>query len=141
MDLAFQYAEKHALETEGQYPYTAKNGACKDDGEGLVKSRGYHEVRANKPESLLRALENGPVSIAIQADQPVFRSYASGILNSAKCGTKLDHGVLIVGHGNDGSQDYWIVKNSWGTTWGEKGYIKIADVAGNGICGVNMEPV
>jgi len=90
---------------------------------------------------LRAAVSNQPVSIAIEADQNAFQGYGGGVLNDASCGTQLDHGVLIVGFGNDGSQDYWIVKNSWGASWGESGYIRIADVAGQGICGINMAAV
>ena len=67
----------------------------------------------------------GPVSIAIQADQYVFQAYTGGILNDEACGTTLDHGVAIVGFGSEGSQDYWIVRNSWGAAWGDNGYFKM----------------
>ena len=62
-------------------------------------------------------------------------------MDSPKCGTKLDHAVLVVGWGNESDQDYWLVKNSWNTTWGDKGYIKLAMVDGDGICGVQMDPL
>ena len=84
----------------------------------------------------------GVVSIAIEADQYVFQAYQSGILNDAQCGTTLDHGVSIVGYGNDGAQEYWIVRNSWGAAWGDNGYIRIANTGINdaGICGINSQP-
>ena len=71
------------------------------------------------------AVSKGPVSIAVEADKAVFQNYSTGILNSKKCGKKLDHGVLAVGYG-DG---YFIVKNSWGASWGDDGYLKISDSA------------
>ena len=89
------------------------------------------------------ALATQPLAVSIEADKMVFQTYKSGVLNSTTCGTNLDHAVLAVGWGNDATSglDYWLVKNSWNTTWGDKGYIKLAIVDGNGICGVQMEPL
>jgi len=91
----------------------------------------------------MAAVAQQPVSIAIEADKRVFQSYTSGVLDSTACGTNLDHGVLLVGYGTDEATglDYWKVKNSWNTVWGDEGYIKIARVEGQGICGIQMAPV
>ena len=75
----------------------------------------------------------GPVSVAIEADQFVFQGYTSGVITSG-CGDQLDHGVLAVGYGTDNGQDYFIIKNSWGPSWGDKGFVKIAPDQ----CGVTM---
>ena len=85
-----------------------------------------------------------PVSVSIQANKLVFQLYTSGVLNSTKCGTNLDHAVLVVGYGNDATTglDYWTVKNSWAASWGEQGYIRIAAIDGSvGICGIQSEPL
>ena len=70
-------------------------------------------------------------------------SYSSGVLDSTDCGKSLDHAVLAVGWGNDEETglDYWLIKNSWNTTWGEQGYIRMAIVDGDGICGIQKEPL
>ena len=70
-----------------------------------------------------------------------FRFYTSGVMDNVNCGTTLDHAVLAVGYGNEDGKDYWLVKNSWGPKWGLDGYIKLAMVEGDGICGVQMDPL
>lgn len=87
----------------------------------------------------LTAIQKGPVSIAVAANSSIFMFYKGGILNSTSCGTGLNHAVLLVGYGTDANgQQYWLVKNSWGTGWGESGYIRIAKSSTNGagICGL-----
>jgi len=83
----------------------------------------------------------GPVSVAIEADQESFQFYSSGVFSDPGCGTQLDHGVLAVGYNQTTSgQKYWIVKNSWGGSWGSSGYIWMARKTGAGECGINMDP-
>jgi cathepsin L len=135
MDNAFKYAEKSPLELETDYPYTARNGSCHFDtskGKGLVKS--FTDVPRGSPDQLKAALNNSPVSVAIQADQSAFQSYKSGVITSG-CGQQLDHGVLAVGYGTLNGQGFFLVKNSWGTGWGDQGYVRISDSASN-VCGI-----
>jgi len=148
MDNAFLYAEKNAICTEASYKYTGLDGTCKASSctVGLPKGTvtGIWLVKPDSTESLMAAVAQQPVSIAIEADKMVFQLYKSGVL-SATCGTMLDHGVLAVGYGTNSatSQEYWLVKNSWGTSWGEEGYIKLLrdkkSVAA-GECGLKTEP-
>jgi C1A family cysteine protease len=88
---------------------------------------------------LKAAIAKAPTSVTIEADQTVFQMYTGGVLDSKKCGTKLDHAVAAVGYGTEGGQEYYIVRNSWSASWGDAGYIKIAAVDGAGICGIQME--
>ena len=125
MDYAFQYIESHPLETEGEYPYTARDGTChthQTPGVGTVSS--YQDI-ASRDTQMKAAISKGPVAVAIEADQAVFQSYSSGVITSG-CGSSLDHGVLAVGYGTENGQEYYLVKNSWGASWGDKGYVKIA---------------
>jgi len=88
------------------------------------------------------ALAQQPLAVAIQADQRVFQMYSKGIFDDAKCGTTLDHATLVVGWGKEQGQEYWIMKNSWGTTWGEQGYMRLAIKENDaGICGIQSDAV
>jgi len=134
MDRAFEFAETNALDTEAQYPYMAKGGKCRSIT-GEVKVTSFVDVTAKDPEALALAVSKGPVSIAVDANK--WSMYSSGIFSN--CGTSLDHGVLLVGYGSENGKDYWLVKNSWGSSWGENGYIRLArDMDSNdaGTCGI-----
>jgi cathepsin L len=92
---------------------------------------------------LKEAVSIQPVSVAIEADTNYFQSYSGGILTSTSCGTNLDHAVVVVGYGTEGTIDYWLVRNSWGTSWGEAGYFRILRTSSTndaGICGIAMAP-
>jgi len=125
-----------------------KNGAkCLAAGKPFGASiTSYTDVNPNDDAALYAALQVGPVSIAIEADQESFQFYSTGILTGT-CGANLDHGVLVVGWGVDqslNSTSYWTVKNSWGGSWGEKGYIRLVDDPtlnqGAGQCGMLSVP-
>ena len=96
----------------------------------------------NSAKALKNAIALAPVSVSVDADSIVFEFYTSGIINSATCGINLNHGVVAVGYGVDSVKgEYYIVRNSWGLAWGNQGYVNIAIVDGNGICGIQMRPV
>ena len=142
MHLAFMYAESHPLMTEADYPYTPHTSllACKYKKEkGVAKVTTYKDVTKNSSAQLKAALNIGPVSVGIEADRPVFHAYTGGIINSTTCGTTMDHGVLAVGYGSENGVDYYIVKNSWGSDWGEQGFVRIAIADGAGICGIQSQ--
>jgi len=93
----------------------------------------------NDPNAHIAALQTQPISIAIAAYASVFQLYTGGIISSTSCGTSLDHAVNMVGYGADTSGNlYWLVRNSWGTNWGEAGYFRVsrATTSGPGICGL-----
>ena len=105
-----------------------------DEGADGSAPSSYTDVQAGSVSAMMTAVAKQPVSIAIQADQRDFQHYSGGVLSSG-CGQQLDHGVLNVGYGTENGQDYWLVKNSWGATWGDAGYIKILKDDSN-LCGV-----
>jgi len=137
MDDAFQYVIKNGLCTEDAYPYEARDDTCRASKcTPVAHITSYKDIPQGDEDTMMKAVNLGPVSIAIEADQQVFQFYSGGVLDDSSCGMQLDHGVLIVGYGTDSSsnKDYWIVKNSWGGTWGEQGYIRL--VRGKNMCGL-----
>ena len=102
----------------------------------------FYGVKPGVVEYLMAGITQQPIALGIEADSLVFQLYQSGVLDSEKCGTALNHAVIAVGYGHDEDSglDYYIVRNSWGANWGDQGYIKIAAVDGDGICGVQMQP-
>jgi len=141
MDKAFEYVIKNkGIDTESSYPYTAVTGkVCKykQDNVGATISS-FKDIPTNSEADLMNAVATiGPISVAIDASKPTFHFYKSGVYFDRKCSsTHLDHGVLAVGYGaDDNGESYWIVKNSWGVKWGDKGYIKMAKDKNNA-CGI-----
>merc|ERR1711988_155361 len=139
MDSAFEYIIKNGgIGTEASYPYTAKDGSCHYSAanKGATMSK-YTDVTSGSESALQNAVGLiGPVSVAIDASHNSFQLYKSGVYYEPNCSsTKLDHGVLTVGYNTDGSDQYWIVKNSWGVTWGQQGYIWMSRNRNNN-CGI-----
>lgn len=142
MDNAFMFAIDNGMCLNEEYPYQAKGGTCQKCEE-IATISDCVDVTPNNQIHLKEAVSINPVSVAIEADTRTFQLYSSGVLTSDACGTNLDHGVLTVGYGTENEIDYWLVKNSWGQSWGEDGYIKIKRSSNSndpGICGIAMEP-
>ncbi|KAF7822598.1 senescence-specific cysteine protease SAG39-like [Senna tora] len=137
MDRAFQFIQQNGgLSTEDDYPYQGTQGMCSQQNKA-VQISGYEMVPQNSEEALLNAVANQPVSVALDASN--FQYYQSGVF-TGPCGTQLNHAVTIVGYGvsEEEGLKYWLIKNSWGTNWGEQGYIRIQrDVdQPTGLCGL-----
>ena len=142
MDKAFDYIRQNGLATESDYPYEGQQETCKQDASPAVKITGYERVPSNDESELLKAVANQPVTVAIDAGGQDFRLYSHGVFKG-ECGNRLNHAVTVVGYGTseDGNK-YWLIKNSWGNSWGEEGYMKLAREVGNtmgGLCGIAME--
>ena len=131
MDNAFTWIGKNnGLCAETEYPYVSgvskTAGTCQKTCENISGSKvsKFVDVSPSEDNAMMSALVKQTVSIAIEADQKEFQLYKSGVFSGA-CGTNLDHGVLAVGYGTLSGNDYYLVKNSWGTSWGDGGYIRL----------------
>jgi len=140
MDQAFQYLEQTAQDTESDYPYTGTDGSCQVPPKtGKVNVATFTDVTPNNEDQLQQAVyQYGPVSVAVEADGADWQFYSGGIVSDAGCGTNLDHGVIAVGFNTQGGVPYWIVRNSWGASWGNSGYIYLK--RGVNECGIAMDP-
>jgi len=122
------------------YPYEAKEGTCRYNTAHKAGSNvGFTYVTQDSEEDLMKAVAEGPVAVSVDAN--TWSTYKTGVfkcktlLNALFYKVKINHGVVVVGYGSSIQGDYWIVKNSWGDSWGEKGYIRIARNSGNQ-CGI-----
>ncbi|KAL2453815.1 Cysteine proteinase RD21a [Abeliophyllum distichum] len=144
MDYAFEFIIKNGgIDSEEDYPYTGRDGQCDSYRKNakVVSIDAYEDVTPYNEKALQKAVANQPISIAVEAGGRDFQLYESGIF-SGKCGLDLDHGVAAVGYGSENGVDYWIVRNSWGASWGEKGYLRMQRnvAAKSGLCGIAVEP-
>ncbi|XP_062613286.1 procathepsin L-like [Saccostrea cucullata] len=139
MDNAFRYIEMNkGIDTEESYPYTAKDGFCKFKASKVgATDTGYVDIPHQSESKLQEAVATvGPISVAMDAGHKSFQLYKKGVYSEPACSsTKLDHGVLAVGYGSEESEDYWLVKNSWGESWGMDGFFMLARNKRN-MCGI-----
>jgi len=139
MDNAFKYIkENNGIDTEDSYPYKGTNGQCEFKASNVgANLTSWTDVKHKDEVALQQAVaDNGPVSVAIDANHMTFQLYSGGVYHNWFCSENaLDHGVLAVGYGTDNGKDYWLVKNSWGPSWGDKGYIMMSRGRHNN-CGV-----
>lgn len=146
IDYAFEFIVKNGgIHTVDDYPYKGVQGLCDQNrvnNSKVVTINGYENVPPNDEYSLKKAVAHQPVSVSIEAGSRDFQLYKSGVFNGI-CGTEINHGVVAIGYGTEDGRDYWIVRNSWGTGWGENGYMKLERNVANtntGKCGVAMRP-
>lgn len=139
---AYQYImENGGLETDSAYPYIMQNGYCHyASRESNVKVKSYVKIPEGDEKALAEAVATiGPISVSIDASHPSLLFYSSGVYYEPECGNTpddLDHAVLVVGYGTTPQgEDYWIVKNSWSTNWGDEGYVLMARNRNNN-CGI-----
>jgi C1A family cysteine protease len=135
---AYAYYETHGPMLENEYPYTAKNGVCQySPSQALsVRTTGYVTVPFDDINQMKAALALKPLNVSIYGSATSFRNYKAGIYNDPLCGNQHNHATNVVGMGIENGVEYWVMRNSWGTGWGEGGYIRMAIVDGDGQCGV-----
>uniref|UniRef100_A0A452YWP2 Vignain n=1 Tax=Aegilops tauschii subsp. strangulata TaxID=200361 RepID=A0A452YWP2_AEGTS len=143
MDDAFKFIIKNGgLTKESSYPYAGADGKCKSGSDSVATITSYEDVPTNDEGALMKAVASQPVSVAVDGGDMTFQFYSGGVMTGS-CGTDLDHGIAAIGYGatSDGTK-YWLMKNSWGTTWGENGYLRMEkDITDKkGMCGLAMEP-
>jgi len=144
VDWALQYViQNGGIDTEASYPYVGEDGTCNYNAANSgATCKAWTQTTEGDEVALQAQVAVQPVSIAISVDD-AFANYASGVFVDDSCpndADDLDHAVLIVGYGTQDGQDYWIVKNSWGASWGASGYILMARNHNN-MCGVATDAV
>jgi len=143
---AFKYLEKHYAYLESDYPYKGRDKKCQYDDKAAKKSSGvkvdtWKAITPNNAAQMKKAAAVQPLAISIDAAGRQFMNYKRGIYDGTNIVIRLDHAVLCVGYGVENGTEYWIMKNSWNTSWGEDGYMRVKIVDGPGIIGIQKEPL
>jgi C1A family cysteine protease len=145
-ELAFGYYSNHGPMSENAYPYVAMDTTCQYDANSAWNihtdsSSPATYVTFDDLNSMYAALQKTVLSVSICASSTAFHTYSSGIFNDPTCGDQHNHATNVVGYGTVGTTNYWLMRNSWGTDWGEQGYMRLQVYeSGNGICGIQMWP-
>ncbi|KAM7421568.1 hypothetical protein PAMA_015619 [Pampus argenteus] len=140
MHKAFQYViDNQGIDSDASYPYTGYQQQCHYSSVyRAANCSQYSFLPEGDEEALKQALATiGPISVAIDATRPRFAFYKSGVYDDSSCTQKVNHGVLAVGYGTLNGQDYWLVKNSWGVSFGDQGYIRMSRNK-NDQCGIAL---
>ena len=138
--LGFNYTIGAGLVTESTYPYEGSTGVCRTakTSPPAIGIKGCVRLPANNYTILMNAVATvGPISISAAAEP--WQLYSSGVFNGA-CGADVDHAIQAVGYGTSGSDTYWLVRNSWGSGWGEEGYIRIKRTGLKRPCALDTTP-
>lgn len=141
LDIAFEYVKQNGINEYDTYPFENKTATCRYDSNSIAaKCKGYISVPQGDEVALEAAVATlGPVAVAVDAGKPSFQHYGDGVYYDPKCSNKpedMNHAVVLVGYGKEqNGQKYWLLKNSYGTSWGKDGYFKLAKDAKNH-CGV-----
>ncbi|XP_048415688.1 procathepsin L-like [Stegostoma tigrinum] len=139
----FLFIKEKGITSEQSYPYTAKDGNCMFNQSCIVATcKGVKRIPSGSEVDLAAAVATvGPISVGIDAEHRSFMLYKSGIFYEPHCSTdNLDHGILVVGYGVENQKPFWIVKNSWGASWGNRGYVHMAKDMNNN-CGIASNAV
>ncbi|XP_068448891.1 digestive cysteine proteinase 2 [Clinocottus analis] len=136
---AYDYVVHNGLQSSSAYPYSSVDTqpCYYDSRQAVAHIKDYRFIPKGDEQALADAVATvGPITVAIDADHSSFLFYSSGIYEEPTCNpNNLSHAVLLVGYGSDGGQDYWIIKNSWGSSWGEGGYMRMVR-DGRNTCGI-----
>ncbi|KAL7721274.1 Cysteine proteinase 3 [Entamoeba marina] len=138
----YKYIQENGLMDESDYQYTATNGTCSyDKSKTVVTCEGSTTLKRGSEDALTETVAEGPVVVAIDASKVSFQLYKTGVYDEPKCSKyMLSHAVVVIGYGSEDGEDYYLVKNSWGTTWGDDGYIKMSRNKNNQ-CGIATSAV
>ncbi|KAL6865206.1 hypothetical protein ACP4OV_016357 [Aristida adscensionis] len=131
-NLAFAYIiHNGGIATEDAYPYTAEKGSCQSV-KPVVKISGFEVVPTENEDALVASVAHQPVAVGVEATK--FQFYKSGVFPSKDCGPTPNHGLTVVGYGSHAGTKYWLLRNQWGESWGEEGYMRLE--RGTNACGI-----
>lgn len=133
---------KGGIRATKDYPYRGDVGECQVKGDIIeVPIESYGFVAGEDENVLVKAVAKfGPLSVALDINHESFMRYSGGIYLEDECTDQVNHGALLVGYGSENGQDFWIIKNSFGSEWGEDGFLRMARNRGNG-CGILTSPI